>query len=46
MFLVNEAHYGQGAELSGLCALMLAVALAPLLPALAAGAWARARWGA
>jgi iron(III) transport system permease protein len=38
VFLVNEAHYGQGAELSGLCALMLGVALLPLLPAVVLGA--------
>jgi iron(III) transport system permease protein len=32
VFLVNEAHYGQGAELSGLCALLLAIVLAPGVP--------------
>ncbi len=33
VFLVNEAHYGQGAELSGLCALLLAIVLVPGIPA-------------
>lgn len=43
VFLVNEAHYGQGAELSGLCALLLGVVLLPL-PAVGAGvAWLRWR---
>lgn len=30
MFVVNEAHYGQGSELTGLCALLIGVAVAPL----------------
>ena len=30
VFVVNEAHYGQGPELTGLCGLLAAVALAPV----------------
>ena len=42
VFLVNEAHYGQGDVLSGLCLLLVGVGLAPLaLGALVRAAWAR-----
>jgi iron(III) transport system permease protein len=44
VFLVNEAHYGQGTELSGLCVLLLAVALVPAVPLAAAGFAMKKRW--
>ncbi len=44
VFVVNEAHYGQGAELTGLCVLLLATVALPVPLALALGAAARKGW--
>lgn len=45
VFVVNEAHYGQGAELTGLCLLLLATVATPVAAVAAAVAALRALRG-